>query len=157
MKNGDRSRRDAKTLRAASPIRRRARRERPRHCRAAEKRDELAAAAHSMSLVNSDQSFCGYVCHGRARCRTPVTAKPMIMRAQTNIQSAINSSLRGRLGSLMRGQTLAEALRDRHCTQLYASQPSPLLALQQLCRGAVALGYTSARHRIAARTLRSSD
>src|SRR6516165_9311770 len=37
----------------------RARRERPRHCRAAEKRDELAAAAHSITSSARASSLSG--------------------------------------------------------------------------------------------------
>jgi hypothetical protein len=49
-------------------------------------------------------------------CRTPVTAKPMMMRAQTNMQAAVNRPLRETLGSLILGQSLAGAVRGRYCT-----------------------------------------
>jgi hypothetical protein len=53
-------------------------------------------------------------------CRTPVTAKPMMMRAQTNIQRAINSSLRERLGSPILGQSLTGTRRGRYCASSFA-------------------------------------
>ena len=49
-------------------------------------------------------------------CRTPVIAKPMMMRAQTNMQAAVNRPLRETLGSLILGQSLAGAVRGRYCT-----------------------------------------
>src|SRR5262245_27861095 len=42
-------------------------------------------------------------------CRTPVIAKPMMMRAHTSIKTEVNR--RERLGSLIRGQSLAGAVR----------------------------------------------
>ena len=45
----------------------------------------------------------------------------MMMRAQTNIQTAVNRPFWGRLGSFIRGQSLAGGVRDRYCTPPYAT------------------------------------
>src|SRR5262245_9445238 len=86
MKNGDRSRRDANTLRAALPIRRRTHRQRPRSRRATEQRDE---SPHSMTSSAMERTSPGMV---RPRALAvlrlfPCTGRPRANDLKSNIQA----------------------------------------------------------------------